>query len=65
MFRQSLAHDITVVLVAKLVLLLLGFWLFFSPGTRASLTPNSVLDHLAPAASAPDAGVVSSRGADD
>ncbi len=46
MFRHPLAREITIVLVAKLLLLLFGFFLFFGPQTRPSLTPEGILERF-------------------
>jgi len=39
-------REISLILVVKLVLLLLGFWFLFGPDQRPDLSPEDVLDHL-------------------
>ncbi len=51
MGRHTLAREITIVLVAKAVLLASGFWLFFGPEQRLDVTPELIRDHLSPTAS--------------
>lgn len=51
--RQTLAREITAILVAKALLLMGGYWAFFGPQTRPDLAPTHVHDHLAPAAAQP------------